>query len=232
MEQTLTADTSGIADQDGLSNASYAYQWMGAGSNIAGATGSSYTLTASEQGQTIRVRVHFSDDSGNSETLTSAATVAVAAKPVPITASFDNVPGSHDGTATFTFDLHFSEEPKENFSYKTLRDHAFTVTGGQVIKARRLEKGKNAGVGDNRPAVRGRDGHHLAARDHRLPRAGRSLHGGRQDAVGQAGGDCIRAGRVEAERLARPRGPFGAGPPRGRRAVNRRVHPVRGRTTD
>ena len=143
VEQTLTADTSAIADEDGLSNVSYDYQWMAAGSNIDGATGSTYTLTASQQGQTIRVRVHFSDDSGNSETLTSAATVAVAAKPVPLTASFGNVPNSHDGNAAFTFELRFSEE--FSISYKTLRDHAFAVTGGEVIKARRLERGKNVG---------------------------------------------------------------------------------------
>ena len=145
MDETLTADTQAIADQDGLSNVSYAYQWMADGSNIDGATGSSYTLTASEKGQTIRVRVHFSDDSGNSETLTSAATVAVAAKPVPFTASFGNVPGSHDGNNKFIFKLHFSEEPKESFSYKTLRNHAFAVTGGEVIKARRLNPPSNAG---------------------------------------------------------------------------------------
>ena len=89
--------------------------------------------------------MHFSDDSGNSETLTSAATVAVAAKPVPLTASFGNVPESHDGNNKFTFKLHFSEELKENFSYKTLRDHAFTVTGGEVVKARRLNPPSSVG---------------------------------------------------------------------------------------
>ena len=145
VEQTLTAGISPIADEDGLSNVPYDYQWMAAGSNIDGATGSNYTLTSSEQGQTIRVRVHFSDDSGNSETLTSAATVAVAAKPVPLTASFGNVPESHDGNNKFSFKLHFSEEPKENFSYKTLRDHAFTVTGGEVVKARRLNPPSSVG---------------------------------------------------------------------------------------
>ena len=46
---------------------------------------------------------------------------------------------SHDDHVTF--ELEFSEEFL--LSYKTLRDHAFTVTGGDVIKARRLEKGKN-----------------------------------------------------------------------------------------
>ena len=61
----------------------------------------------------------------------------------PLTASAHGVPASHDGSAAFTFELRFSETPADGFSYKTLRDHAFTVTGGEVVKARRLERGKN-----------------------------------------------------------------------------------------
>ena len=79
VEQTLTADTSSITDEDGLTNVSYAHQWSAGGSDIDGATGSTYTLTASEQGQTIQVQVTFTDDADNEETLTSQATVAVAA---------------------------------------------------------------------------------------------------------------------------------------------------------
>ncbi len=75
--ETLTADTSGIADADGLEDASFSYQWTAGGSDIDGATGSSYTFTSSEQGQTIRVRVSFTDDQGNDETLTSGATAEV-----------------------------------------------------------------------------------------------------------------------------------------------------------
>ena len=59
------------------------------------------------------------------------------------TASAHDVSAAHDGSTTFTFELRFSETPREGFSYKTLRDNAFTVTGGEVVKARRLEKGKN-----------------------------------------------------------------------------------------
>ena len=53
-----------------------------------------------------------------------------------LTATVHDVPGSHDGSTVFTFELRFSE----NFyvSYKTLRDHAFTVMGGEVTGARRL----------------------------------------------------------------------------------------------
>ena len=77
--ETLTVSTSGISDADGLTRVSYSYQWTAGGSDINGATGSTYMLTSSEQGKTIQVRVTFTDDSGNAETLTSAATVAVAA---------------------------------------------------------------------------------------------------------------------------------------------------------
>ena len=59
------------------------------------------------------------------------------------TASISGVPESHDGSTTFTFELRFSETPRKGFSYKTMRDHAFTVTSGDVVKARRLEKRKN-----------------------------------------------------------------------------------------
>ena len=79
--ETLTADSSGVEDADGLDSVSYRYQWIAGGSDIDGATGSSYTVTNSERGQTIQVRVTFTDDAGNVETVTSVATVAVAAAP-------------------------------------------------------------------------------------------------------------------------------------------------------
>ena len=141
--EMLTASTAGISDTDGLTSAAFAYQWIAGESDISGATGSSYTLTSSEQGKTIKVRVTFTDDAGNGESLTSAATGAVAAAPSPLTARTSQVPGSHDGNNSFTFELHFSEE--FGLSYKTLRDYAFTVTGGEVVKARRLDPPSNVG---------------------------------------------------------------------------------------
>ena len=79
--ETLTADTSGIADADGLANATFSYQWLADDTDIAGATGLTYTLTDSEESKAITVRVSFTDAADNEETLTSAATAAVAAKP-------------------------------------------------------------------------------------------------------------------------------------------------------
>ena len=142
VDQTLTADTTNIVDQDGLTGVSYIYQWIAGGSDIGGATGSTHTLTASEQGKTIQVRVTFTDDRNNAETLTSAATLAVAAKPVPLTATFSNVPTSHSGSGEFTFDLAFSENLE--LSYITLRDHAFTEDDhGPVTRAQRKVQGSN-----------------------------------------------------------------------------------------
>ena len=75
--ETLTADTSGIADEDGLDNATFTYQWLADDEEIQGATASTYFLDADNEGKTIKVRVSFTDDAGNEETLTNAATSAV-----------------------------------------------------------------------------------------------------------------------------------------------------------
>ena len=83
--ETLTADTSGIADEDGLTNVTFSYQWMADDEDIAGATGSSHTLTEDDEGKTIKVTVSFTDAEGNPETLTSAATDAVAPDPGTLT---------------------------------------------------------------------------------------------------------------------------------------------------
>ena len=77
--ETLTADASGIADADGLDNAAFSYQWLADGADISGASGASYTLQDADEGKAIKVKVSFSDDAGNEETLTSAATAAVEA---------------------------------------------------------------------------------------------------------------------------------------------------------
>ena len=78
--QTLTADTSGIADADSLTGATFSYQWLSSGNTeIQEATGATYNLVAADQGRIIKVRVTFTDDGGHYESLTSAATAAVAA---------------------------------------------------------------------------------------------------------------------------------------------------------
>ena len=148
--QMLAASTSDISDSDGLINATFTYQWLADDTDITDATGSTYTLAAADEGKTIKVRVSFTDDGGNQETRTSAVTVAVAATPNSaatgaLTASFESVPMSHNGSDNFKFRIAFSEELETSFSYKTLRDHVFTVEGGTVVGARRLVSGSNIG---------------------------------------------------------------------------------------
>ena len=78
VSRTLTVDTSGIADGDGLSNVTFRYQWLSTrDAEIDGATSSTYTVHESDDGKTIKVRVTFTDDAGNEESLTSEATAEV-----------------------------------------------------------------------------------------------------------------------------------------------------------
>ena len=76
--ETLTADTTGIADEDGLTNDTFTYQWLADDTAIQGATNATCILAEADEGKTIKVRVSFTDDAGNDEALTSTATGAVA----------------------------------------------------------------------------------------------------------------------------------------------------------
>ena len=84
---TLTADTSGISDADGLSNVTYRYLWTRVdGSDesvIAGAASSTYVPVAADVDNRIKVTVSFTDDAGNAESLSSdpypaSGTIAMA----------------------------------------------------------------------------------------------------------------------------------------------------------
>ena len=109
--------------------------------DISGATSASYVLADADVGTTIKVRASFTDDAGNGESLTSAATAQV--QPRPLTAEFEGMPAEHDGVKLFNFDLVFSENFPGRFPYTTLRDSAFTVVNGRVRGAERVVKGEN-----------------------------------------------------------------------------------------
>ena len=67
--ETLTASTTGVADEDGLDNVTFSYQWTAndgsADADISGATDSAYTLTFADVDKTIKVRMSFTDDAGH-----------------------------------------------------------------------------------------------------------------------------------------------------------------------
>ena len=96
--QMLSADSTAIADADGLDNAVFQYQGLADDADIAGATAAAYTVVSGDVGKAIRVRVTFTDDEGNEETLTSAPTAVVT---VGLQLQSATVNGS---TLTLTFD--------------------------------------------------------------------------------------------------------------------------------
>ena len=149
--QTLAASTTGIADTDGLTNAAYSYQWIAndgsSDSDIADATASAYTLVARDAGKTIKVKVSFTDDGGNEETLTSAVTAAVAAAvpgvpgilsvSVNDTGKLDvswDAPDSNGGSAVTGYKVQWKEaadswDTPAEVSETTVTGTSHTVTG-------------------------------------------------------------------------------------------------------
>ena len=70
----LTASNT-LADADGLGAISY--QWQRDGTNISGATGSTYTLGNDDVGHTIDVVASYTDGHGTAESVASASTAVV-----------------------------------------------------------------------------------------------------------------------------------------------------------
>ena len=80
VDQTLTANTDGIADADGLTRVGYSYEWLVDDTAVSRGAGKAYTVTDSDVGKRIKVRVTFTDDRGYVEILTSAETATVPAQ--------------------------------------------------------------------------------------------------------------------------------------------------------
>ena len=72
--QVLTASNT-LADADGLGTISY--QWQRDGVNVAGATGTTYTLGNADVGHTLDVVASYTDGHGTAEAVSSAATATV-----------------------------------------------------------------------------------------------------------------------------------------------------------
>ena len=124
--ETLTANTSGIADPDGLSDAQYEYQWLADDSDISGATNATYTLVAEDEGKAIKVEVSFTDDVGHDETLTSAATDEVDARPNSPATGAPTIAGTAQVGQTLTADTSGIADAgglaNATFSYQWLAD--------------------------------------------------------------------------------------------------------------
>ena len=113
-----------------------------------------YALTLAGGASTVTATVTATDDADQEPAETIEAAVSLDGSPIGsasievaasdgITARFENVPESHNGSTAFSFELHFSEEFR--IGYRKLRDRAFEVSGGTVTRAQRLEIGSNIG---------------------------------------------------------------------------------------
>ncbi len=68
VDETLTAD---LTDPDGVQDSTVSYQWYGNNSAIAGATGSTYTLTSDEGREDVNVKIQYTDDKDITSTAVS-----------------------------------------------------------------------------------------------------------------------------------------------------------------
>ena len=132
--QTLTAATTGITDADGLTSPTYTYQWIRVDGtdeeDISGENSSTYTLVDADLGKTIKVKVTFTDDASNTETLTSAATVTVAADTTPPEVESVTV-NSTGSTVTLVFDEHLDAAAAGGLHLSAIS----LTAGGQAVTA-------------------------------------------------------------------------------------------------
>ena len=142
VSRTLTADTSGISDPDGLTNVSYSYQWIRVDgddeTDIAGANSRSYTLVDDDEGKSVKVRVDFQDDLGTEESLTSeefpdsgtiytaVELLRVGVRPTRVELRYADELQLEDPPAS-AFSISINGEPEVNPTRTRVADEIFTV---------------------------------------------------------------------------------------------------------
>ena len=120
------------------------------------AASGSLTFNAGETSKTIQVSIIDDTVVDDNETLTVTLSNASGAEisdgqatgtitdgdtaTSPLTAEFQDLPDSHDGSTAFTFRVLFSEDV--GISYVNMRDDAFSLSEGDVTGARRVD-GRN-----------------------------------------------------------------------------------------
>ena len=114
--ETLTAVTSTISDADGLGD--FSYQWLRDGTDISGATASTYTLAQADVGAAISIQASYTDGGGTAESVTSAAKLAVT----------HTVGVSLVNQALNDVEFSFVSKQGET-TVKTIIDHALDYTG-------------------------------------------------------------------------------------------------------
>ena len=103
-------------------------------------------VTGLKSGTNYRVRVRGCTEAGCGDWsyprrwTTSGATLN-ATEGQPLTATLEDFPVNHDGSSAFTFRIAFSAEVV--ISRQDMKEHALTVVGGTVTRARRVDRRKD-----------------------------------------------------------------------------------------
>lgn len=104
--ETLSADTSSIADTDGLGT--FSFQWFRDDVAITGAAADSYLLTAADIGAAISVQVSYTDGGGAIENLTSAASRPVGPGTIVLGVEFGDAAANSSTSSLMTADGSFN----------------------------------------------------------------------------------------------------------------------------
>ena len=146
--QTLTADPDGITDANGLSLATFAYQWVritagNTETDITDATARTYVPHFADLGLTVKVKVSFVDDDGHAETRTSRGTFTIDAPDgttgvVTVSEELDMLPDSL--AAGEKFRLLFVTSGSRDAASTSISDYddfvrAYAANGGDLARA-------------------------------------------------------------------------------------------------
>ena len=133
------------------------YRWVRVASDSSeteiGSNSAYYRVKRADMGSEIKVEVRFLDGRGNPERVVSnpvgpvpgtAHQATSTDEEAPLTASFEDLPSSHDGETAFWFNLVFNQEVydgDESVNKNQAVREALTITGGRARASRQLEKG-------------------------------------------------------------------------------------------
>ena len=103
-------------------------------------------VTGLKSGTKYRVRVRGCTEAGCGDwsyprQWTTSGTTLNATEGQPLTATLEDFPVNHDGSSAFTFRIAFSAEVV--ISRQDMKEHALTVVGGTVTRARRVDRRKD-----------------------------------------------------------------------------------------
>ena len=136
--QTVTAETSGIADIDGLpATPSFTYQWVRVDgsdeTDISGATSGTYTLAAADEGKTVKVKVSFTDNDGTVETLTSDAFPSSDSVEAATTQSPDGIWSATLRVHRTRYGAGCNSQSSSGRCTSQLNDRDFTLAGDRYV---------------------------------------------------------------------------------------------------